>query len=249
MKPQLYLLFVSCIYFAPCVAESTLALDGSITAPVCFETHEIKKARVGSTNNTVPNMVWLEDLDNDGFSDLIVSHVSWEKKFIHPYVAWYKGPAMEKEFVIIDRSTVGENSRIYRFVFHDVDGDGRKDLIGQGYQPFHNGNKWYHQPENAAEKWIEYHDYGLDLTNGHDLILWDIDDDGREDLVLLDSHTGAIIVKPIPSSEEADKKWPFYNIVGGDGLTHYMSLFDVNMDGLEDIVLGREEDGGEGIKW
>jgi hypothetical protein len=194
-------------------------------------------------------MVWFEDLNNDGFLDLIASHVSWEEKFVHPYVAWYKGPLMDDEAVIIDRSTVGRNSRIYRFVLHDVDGDGRKDLIGQGYQPFHNGNKWYRQPVDAKEKWTEFHDYGLDLKNGHDLIVWDIEDDGREDLVLLDSWTGTIIVKPVPDSKKASAKWPFYRIVDGDGLTHYMSLFDVNRDGLMDIVLGREEDGGEGIKW
>lgn len=43
--------------------------------------------------------------------------------------------------------------------------------------------------------------------------------------------------------------WPFYTIVDGDGFTHYMTRFDMNGDGWDDLILGREEDGGEGIKW
>jgi len=234
---------------AVCLAIGVLPDSATAGRGTCFRTHTVKPPRPGPAGNTVPSMVWLEDINRDGYLDLLSTHTSWQPGFVHPYTAWYEGPEMSREHVIIDRTTVGKNSRIYRFVLFDVDGDGRKDLIGQGYQPNHNGNHWYRCPEDPSQPWHEAYDYGRDLKNGHDLALRDIDDDGQMDLVLLDSWHGTIIVKPIPAGEAAKKKWPFYQIVEGDGFTHYMSFYDVNGDALEDIVIGREEDGGEGIKW
>ena len=218
-------------------------------ADTIFTKHTIKSPQTEPTINTVPNMVYLHDVDDDGNIDIIASHVSWKKKYIHPYVAWYKGPDFKEEIIIVDNKTVGINSRIYRFVLFDVDQDGKKDLIGQGYQPFHNGNKWYRCPDNPSLPWTEYYDYGVDLKNGHDLLLWDIDNNDQMDLILLDSHSGKIIVKPIPKGDKAKLKWPFYTIARGNGFTHYMSLYDVNGDGFKDIVVGKEEDGGDGIRW
>ena len=213
-----------------------------------FIMHTIKPATIDPLKNTVPNMVVLHNIDADDHLDLIVSHVGWKKSPVHPYVSWFKGPHFKKEYTIIDKSTVGKNSRIYRFVLHDVDKDGRADLIGQGYQPNHNGNKWYRCPEDPRLPWKEYYDYGNDLQNGHDILLWDIDNNGEKDLLLLDSHVGKVIVKPIPS-KKFKAPWEFYTIIENIGFTHYMSLYDVNSDGLLDIVLGKEEDGGKGIFW
>ena len=224
----------------------------SAQAQVVFEQHTIKTPRIGPGKYTAPYMVWLHDVDNDGFPDIIATHLAWLDKFVHPYTAWYKGPDFKKEFSIINKKSVGENSAIYRFVMFDVDGDGRKDFIGQGNQSSHthnNGNKWYRCPEDPESPWMEYYDYGVDLKNGFEHILWDIDNNGRMDLVQMDSHSGKIIVKPIPEGEEAKSKWPFYVIAAGKGMTHYITLFDINKDGLQDILIGKEEDGGDGIRW
>lgn len=216
---------------------------------IYFKQHIIKKPQINVMENTVPGMVLLDDVDLDGVLDLIVSHVSWKANYVHPYVAWYKGPEFREEHIIIDKESVGENSRVYRFVMYDVDGDGKRDLIGQGYQPYHNGNKWYRHPDDPTEKWLEYFDYGTDLVNGHDIMLCDIDNNGQMDLVLLDSHSGRIIVKPLPTGTAVRGRWDYYTISIGYGFTHYMTLYDVNGDGFQDIVIGKEEDGGDGIRW
>ena len=221
----------------------------SVSAQVVFEKHVIFSPKVEPGDNTVPDMVDIHDVDNDGYVDIIAVHVGWGGDYVRPYTAWYKGPDFKKEFIIIDKNTVGENSRIYRFVMFDVDGDGRKDLIGQGYQPLHNGNKWYRCPDDPTKPWTEFYDYGIDLKNGHDIVLWDIDSNGQMDIVLMDNHSGKIIVKPIPTGEDAKATWPFYVVAEGKGYTHYVSLFDVNKDGLQDMVIGKEEDGGDGIRW
>lgn len=221
---------------------------------ITFIPHVIKPARPGATDNTVPSMVWLDDVDGDGHIDLIASHVAWvtentKKGYVYPYTAWYKGPGFQREYVIIDKNSFGPECRIYRFVMFDVDDDGRNDLIGQGYQPRSNLNHWYRCPDDPTKPWKEYYDYGKDLKNGHDIRLQDIDNDGREDLILQDSWTGKIIVKPIPKGENTKNRWPCYTIARGSGLTHYMSFHDVNGDGLEDIITAKEEDGGKGISW
>ena len=223
-----------------------------------FKKHVIKPPRPTTKNNTVPSMVWVHDVDGDGQKDIVASHVGMGTLYgppsdgaDHPYVAWYKGPSFTQEFIMIDKNTPGQNgnSRIYRFVMYDVDKDGKKDLIGQGYQPFHNGNKWYKCPDSPTRPWNEWHDYGANLKNGHDIRLRDINGDGRMEVVLLDSHSGKMIVMQIPSGNAINSPWPYHTVTGGDGMTHYMSFFDVNGDGNEDIIIAKEEDGGKGIKW
>lgn len=214
-----------------------------------FDMHTIIPALFTPSNNSWPHDVKLVDINDDSYIDMVVSHVSWGDPFIHPYVAWFSGPLFKNEYIIIDKQTYGTNCKILHFVIFDVDGDGKEDLIGQGYQPYHNGNKWYRCPDDPRKPWTEYYDYGTDLKNGHDILLWDIDDNSQMDIVLMDSHNGKIIVKPIPKGEKAKQKWPYYTIVDGIGFTHYMSLFDLNGDGYKDIVVGKEEDGGEGIWW
>jgi hypothetical protein len=221
----------------------------SAQAQVVFEQHTIKTPQADQEKNTVPCNVCIHDVDNDGVVDIIATNIGWFDEHIHAYTAWYKGPDFKKEFIIVDKNTVGENSRVYRFVMFDVDEDGRKDLIGQGYQPHHNGNKWYRCPEDPTLPWTEYYDYGVDLENGHDILLLDVDSNGQMDIVLLESHNGKIIVKPIPTGEAAKSKWPYYIIAAGKGYTHHMSFYDINNDGLQDILIGKEEDGGDGIRW
>lgn len=232
-----------------CISILLLATQDSVLADTCFKKHTIIAPQAEPAKNSWPHMVWLHDVDNDGNIDIIASHVSWGKEYVHPYVAWYRGPEFEIEYIILDKTTVGRNSKILHFVMFDVDEDGKKDIIGQGYAPFNNGNKWYRCPDNPSRPWTEYYDYGVDLKNGHDLLLWDIDNNGQMDLILLDSHSGKIIVKPVPKGDKVKLKWPFYTIARGNGFTHYMSLYDVNGDGFKDIVVGKEEDGGDGIRW
>lgn len=244
-------LTMSCVL---AVGIATLLLTGVATAGTNepkFAPHVIKLPRPGANGNTVPSMVWLHDVNADGRVDLIASHVAWMDKpgFVHPYVAWYAGPDFRREHVMISKESLGPNCRVYRFVMFDVDRDGKQDLIGQGYQPLSNDNHWFRCPEDPASPWTECYDYGKDLKNGHDIRLRDVDRDGRLDLVLQDSWSGKMIVKPIPQGESAKRPWPYYTIAQGRGLTHYMSFYDVNGDGLEDIITAKEEDGGEGISW
>ena len=105
--------------------------EGSGLAQTCpgaddFIKHAIKPARPGADGNTVPSMVWLDDVDGDGHLDLIATHVAWmsAKGYVYPYTAWYKGPGFRQEFVIVDKNSFGPKCRIYRFVMFDVDGDG-----------------------------------------------------------------------------------------------------------------------------
>lgn len=221
-------------------------------ADISFVMHVLKKPQPGMTDNTAPQMPWLEDVDNDGNVDILVSHIYWwNNKAMTPFVSWYKGPTFDIEYVIIDKDVVGVASRIYRFVMYDVDRDGKKDLIGQGYrpQPFHNGNKWYRCPDDPTMKWYEYYDYGEELKNGHDIRLFDVNCDNKKYVVLLDSHSAKIIAKSIPGDDSIKNKWPYYTITEGHGLSHHMSFFDVNGDGFEDIIIAKEEDGGDGIRW
>ncbi len=92
-------------------------------------------------------------------------------------------PVFKKHVIKPPRPTTKNNTVPSMVWVHDVDKDGKKDLIGQGYQPFHNGNKWYKCPDNPTRPWNEWHDYGVYLKNGHDIRLRDINGDGWMEVV------------------------------------------------------------------
>jgi FG-GAP-like repeat len=122
----------------------------------------------------------------------------------------------------------------------DVDGDGRKDVLWQ--------NGWFQQPETLGAKW-EFHPFVFTKAGGSQMFAYDVDGDGDNDVI-----TGL-------AAHEHGLAW-FEQVKDGGGITfkrhlimgnlpgdnpygvcfselHAMDLYDVDGDGLKDIVTGK----------
>jgi hypothetical protein len=122
---------------------------------------------------------------------------------------------------------------------YDVDGDGKMDLIV--------GGAWYRNPGNPKEQPFEKFMYDPSLKAAHDVILGDIDGDGRPELITMSDQTDVRWYK-IP--EDPYAPWESHYV--GPSVHAGISVGDLNGDGKMDIVRSDvwfENVNGDGTVW
>ncbi len=131
----------------------------------------------------------------------------------------------------------------------DVDGDGRVDLVvGQALGA--RGIYWLQQPEDPREEW-PLHLVSERFEKYHDLVLADVDDDDRLELVGCSQKSETVFYYDIPDDPTVEP-WPEENLhVVCEGIhVEGLLVVDIDGDGTTEIVAGpnvfhREGDGWE----
>jgi hypothetical protein len=183
-------------------------------------------------------MEYAADFTGDGWPDVIVVSYGGNASGVDLYV----NPKGEKRRW--QKFSVGTGVQSEIAIVRDIDGDGKPELIYCG-----GGHVRYAKPDpaNPTDKW-KFHDVSADgYGTAHGLGVGDINGDGRLDIL------NAYGWWEQPASGASTEEWRYHSqafgrygrgIFGGS----VMAVFDVNGDGLSDVVTSLDAHGW-GLAW
>ncbi|MFN0053237.1 MAG: FG-GAP repeat domain-containing protein [Planctomycetales bacterium] len=179
------------------------------------------------------------DFTGDGRIDVITNTGGKTLLFVAP--DWKR--------VVLDAATPPRDC-IHSAVL-DVNGDQRPDFVGTVYSPGH--IFWLEcPPRPLVDPWV-YHLVDDQVDGIHGLLVGDVDQDGRPDLVANSAQpegpfAESLVWYRIPKNPATAPGWERHVVADHDapGLSHYLGLGDVNGDGRPDIASGAK--GGPSAK-
>ena len=184
------------------------------------------------------------DFTRDGKVDVISNDIDGRKTWLYVAPDWK--PVLLHEGISIIHSEA-----------MDVDRDGDIDFIGARYSPGH--IFWLEQPKDALKSPWPYHvidDVNKGGVNGiHGLILGDVDQDGRPDLIGNSAQPKGAFPESlawfrIPRDPAQMWERNVFAVRDAPGLSHYLGFGDVNGDGRPDIAsAAKVAQGGNWFAW
>jgi FG-GAP-like repeat len=183
----------------------------------------------------------LIDIDRDGHLDFVCGGRLPGPSRLYWYQ--YKGP---DDWVRHDIGTDYQSD--VGLAALDVDGDGWVDIVCSGV--------WYRNPGNPAKhtgQWERFV-FAKNAAGAHDILVADIDGDGKKDIVMMgDKNTplNGLCWFSIPADPR--QLWERHDIGPGiHGAITPAGVADINGDGFMDVVRGDtwfENKGGKGLEW
>jgi hypothetical protein len=183
----------------------------------------------------------LADFDNDGDLDFAFG-VRGEN------IYWFENRGAE-EWVRHILATLPVESTLGAASL-DVDRDGWTDLIIGGY--------WLRNPQNPTVAEFTSYQYDRHVQSAHDVVVADMDADGKSDIVVLGEGFGCYWYS-IPDDVNRDAAWPRFSItdevlVENDQIHGGISprgVADLDNDGDTDVVMPDRwyENQGSGLNW
>jgi hypothetical protein len=197
--------------------------------PDYTKTREIYLAETVNPSTKFANDAWMQfaaDFTGDGWPDVITVSYGGENGGIFLYV----NPKGEERRW--DKFKVVSNVQSEIAVLRDVDGDGKPEVVymGDGYVRYAKPD-----PANPTGQWVVHNVSEKGYGTAHGIGVGDINGDGRMDIV---NAFGWWEQPPAGSTQET---WTYHpeafgrygrGIMGGS----VMAVYDVNGDGLNDVV-------------
>ena len=197
--------------------------------PDYTKTREIYLAETVNPSTKFANDAWMQfaaDFTGDGWPDVITVSYGGENGGIFLYV----NPKGEERRW--DKFKVDSNVQSEIAVLRDVDGDGKPEVVymGDGYVRYAKPD-----PANPTGEWVVHNVSEKGYGTAHGIGVGDINGDGRMDIV---NAFGWWEQPPAGSTQET---WTYHpeafgrygrGIMGGS----VMAVYDVNGDGLNDVV-------------
>ncbi len=143
------------------------------------------------------------DIDKDGVNDFVIT-----ERTAAPGVVWYRrSTAGWTKYVIDDEPRHVEAGATY----FDVDGDGDLDFIGAGdYKT--NEIWWWENPYPNFNPRTPWKRHVIKNTGGpkhHDLLVADVNGDGRKELVFWNQGSNGLFVATVPPKPRESGPWPY----------------------------------------
>ena len=185
------------------------------------------------------NSVQAHDYDGDGLKDLI--YVADKKLFLA------FGPRYEKLPVFTFPDKFRGDSLHNQLM--DVDGDGDMDFVGCSF-----GLYWIECPDKPKSQW-RFHKISSESNGIHCILIHDVDADGAKDIVInnylpQEKFGESIIWYRVPENPRTDK-WkplPLADRTAPGGV-HYMSMGDLDGDGVEEFLAGAKGQNFKNGNW
>jgi hypothetical protein len=168
------------------------------------------------------------DFTGDGYPDILMT----DSRPIALYVNPGKDSRRWDKYMVVPGITTEE------VVFRDIDGDGKPEVVYGG-----NGVIAYAKPDpaNPTKPWIVHSVSDKIVVNVHGIGAGDINGDGRMDILSASGWWEQ------PAKDSKQETWTFHPEYFGRGGAE-MAVYDVNGDGLNDVVTSIEAHGW-GISW
>lgn len=220
--------------------SATAALPAALAAPWPEFRHHLVSSDLPTVGGKGDyGLTALADLNRDGRPDFVVGG-----RLPRPErLSWFENRGIDRWI----RHDVGRDYQSdVGLAVLDVDRDGWPDLVCSGV--------WYRNPGDAAAGPWERIEFAANIPGAHDILVADLDSDGRPDVVLMgDARTrlNALCWFSIPADPR--QPWVRHAVAPGiHGAIAPAGIADLNGDGHLDIVRADtwyENKGGKGLEW